>query len=258
VGTSSCSFTVDVTGPAEYTIDCGSAEIFGNYLEGVELTADNEVTIDVNVTVIGGYNITGTINGMTFSAAGNFTTTGLSTVTLQADGIPVAAGDFNVPLTGGTAGCNFALTVNAGFLPATGTWEFTVGGTTYSGIINGYVPESNGPYLVFYFIGENNNGDLFDMILADANASITATETYSFVTNQAGSNTGLFQFLAGGSATTEYYADPSLTNNTLVATVNTHNIGSNPKVLEGIFAGNVLDENDVVRAITNGKFTVNY
>ena len=121
VGTSSCSFTVEVTGPAEYTIDCGSAEIFGNYLEGVELTADNEVTIDVNVTVVGGYNITGTINGMTFSAAGNFTATGLNTVTLQADGIPVAAGNFNVPLTGGTAGCNFALTVNAGFLPATGT-----------------------------------------------------------------------------------------------------------------------------------------
>jgi hypothetical protein len=258
VGTSSCSFTVDVTGPAEYTIDCGSAEIFGNYLEGVELTADNEVTIDVNVTVVGGYNITGTINGMTFSAAGNFTATGLNTVTLQADGIPVAAGDFNVPLTGGTAGCNFALTVNAGFLPATGTWEFTVGGTTYSGIINGYVPESNGPYLVFYFIGENAGGDLFDMILADANATITATETYSFVTNQAGLNTGLFQFLMGGAGTTEYYADPSLTNNTLVATVNTHNVGSNPKVLEGTFAGNVLNENDVVTAITNGKFTVNY
>ena len=257
VGTSSCSFTVDITGPAEYTIDCSSAQVLGIYLEGVELIDGNEVVIEVDVTTLGGYNITGTINGMTFSAAGNFTQTGSNTVTLQGDGIPVAAGDFNVPLTGGTTNCSFPLTVNAGFVPATGTWEFTVGATTYSGTINGYLPDTDGTYLGFYFIGENASGDLFDMVLADANANITASETYNFAATQAGTNFGLFQFLRT-SGTTEYYADPSLTNNTLVATVNTHNIGSNPKVLEGIFAGNVLDENDVVRAITNGKFTVNY
>jgi hypothetical protein len=115
-GTTSCSFSVDVTGPAVYTIDCAGAIVNGTYKQGTPLNAGNTITLPVTVTTIGGYSITGTINGMTFSASGTFTSTtpSVQNVTLTAAATsPTAAGTFYLPLTGGTAGCSVSITVSA-------------------------------------------------------------------------------------------------------------------------------------------------
>jgi hypothetical protein len=259
LGSSSCSFTIDVVGPAVYTIDCGTANVTGQYVADAELDASHNVIIDVNVTTIGGYNITGTINGMTFSAAGDFTSTGIQPVTLIANGIPANEGDFDVPLSGGTAACSFPVTVEPAGSNVSGTWQFTMGGTTYSGIINGLEieqPTTDVPFYLFYFYGENAAGELFDMILADFNSNIVAGEEYNFAALTG--NSGAFQFLYANSASS-VSADPSTTTATLKATISSHNTTSNPKVLTGTFGGNVInDQDNSVRAITNGQFTVNY
>jgi uncharacterized protein (TIGR02145 family) len=59
------------------------------------MTAGNSVedvsqTLQVNVTSIGTYSINSISNGVTFSASGTFTTTGLQTILLAATGTPVA------------------------------------------------------------------------------------------------------------------------------------------------------------------------
>jgi hypothetical protein len=110
-GSSNCSFTVPVQGPGGYTINCGSAAINGTYTQGVALTAANSVDIGVNVTTLGSFTIVGTVNGMTFSKTGTFAATGNQTINLIASGTPTASGPFNVPLTGGTTPCSFAITV---------------------------------------------------------------------------------------------------------------------------------------------------
>jgi hypothetical protein len=107
---------VNVVGPATYTIDCTGATVNGTYKQGTPLNAGNTITLPVTVTAIGGYSITGTINGMTFSASGTFTSTtpSVQNVTLVAGTTsPTAAGTFNLPLTGGTAGCSVPITVSA-------------------------------------------------------------------------------------------------------------------------------------------------
>lgn len=110
-GSTSCSFPVTVTGPATFTVDCGTAAVQGTYTQGVALDATNKVNLNVTVVAAGGYMITGTVNGMTFAHTGNFPAPGPQTITLAATGTPAAAGTFNVPLTAGTAPCNFSVTV---------------------------------------------------------------------------------------------------------------------------------------------------
>jgi hypothetical protein len=116
VGTAGCTFTVTVTGPAVFTLSgapaaCTVATISGTYTAGTSLAAANTVTVQVNVTVVGAYNITTTAGGMTFSKSGIFSATGVQTVTLNGTGIPTTAG-VNT-FTVGTAGCTFSITVTA-------------------------------------------------------------------------------------------------------------------------------------------------
>lgn len=135
-GASSCSFPVTVTGPATFTVNCGTASVQGTYTEGVALGAGNTVNISVNVTAVGGYTITGTINGMTFSHSGSFTTTGAQTITLAGTGTPTAAGTFNVPINSGSTPCTFPVTVAPGtpaasdYFPRTvaSNWSYEVDG----------------------------------------------------------------------------------------------------------------------------------
>lgn len=61
----------------------------GFYKSGVVLNSTNTVTLKVNVTSIGTYNIfTNTINGYSFSKSGSFTTTGTQNIVLNGSGTP--------------------------------------------------------------------------------------------------------------------------------------------------------------------------
>jgi uncharacterized protein (TIGR02145 family) len=65
-------------------------------VQGVAAPTTATVTLVANVTSVGSYTIsTNTLNGVTFSKSGTFSSTGAQTVTLTPSGTPIAAGNFN-------------------------------------------------------------------------------------------------------------------------------------------------------------------
>ncbi|HMI79241.1 MAG TPA: hypothetical protein VK484_10620, partial [Ferruginibacter sp.] len=113
-----CSFPLTVVSPAAYTLggaggNCTGYVLSGIYAEGITLTSANTAVIDVNVTAIGGYNISSTtVNGIKFSASGNFTVVGPQTVTLTGTGTPTAGVNLVFPVTGGATTCSISLSVS--------------------------------------------------------------------------------------------------------------------------------------------------
>jgi len=124
-GGSSCSFPLSVvtTGvPATYVLESGGgycvAQISGDYTAGTPLTSSNTVAIRIFVRDLGVYTIaTATVNGVYFSASGEFTNTGMQFVTLNGVGTPSIVGTYTLkpeivgptPIGGET--CDFDLPV---------------------------------------------------------------------------------------------------------------------------------------------------
>lgn len=97
---------------------CMVSNTAGNYVAGVALDISNTVTIGVNVTTLGTYNITTTVsNGITFSGTG-VVQAGATTITLTGAGIPATTGPTNVIVTVGSSTCSFTVTVT-GTTPVT-------------------------------------------------------------------------------------------------------------------------------------------
>ena len=101
------------------TIDevyCDDIRVFGNYIEGVEMTMNERINIPVEVTKIGSYDITVTVmnngvdNGYMFIGSGTFMYTGRQTITLTAQGTPQAA-HFN-PTPPPAVGDNILIHIN--------------------------------------------------------------------------------------------------------------------------------------------------
>ncbi len=122
--TSTCTFNVTVlpsggSTAAVFTLNgvpgtCSGAISNGTYIAGTVLNATNTVTLNVSVLTAGTYSVTSNaMNGFSFSATGNFTTTGVQTITLSGNGIPTAAGPFNFTATAGISTCTFSITVVA-------------------------------------------------------------------------------------------------------------------------------------------------
>ncbi|KAA9037182.1 hypothetical protein FW778_17290 [Ginsengibacter hankyongi] len=101
---------------AEYTIEgspaeCAPVVLSGTYTEGITVDSSNNLQVTVDVTLAGGYNIfTTPVNGISFSATGNFTDTGKQVVTLACTGTPAAVGSFVIKIPG-DKGCDFSLNV---------------------------------------------------------------------------------------------------------------------------------------------------
>ena len=91
--------------------DCNLVTVTGNYIAASALTSANTLAgLQVNVTSPGIYYLsTVPNNGISFTASGTFTTTGLQTVTLTGSGTPITSGTFNY--SPGNNGCSFAITV---------------------------------------------------------------------------------------------------------------------------------------------------
>jgi len=110
-------------GSAVYTLqsngtDCMNAIPAGTYTQGVVLTSANKITIQVNVTKVGTWNVTtSSVAGFSFSGSGTFTATGVQSITLTASGTPNASGSQVFPVTVGTSSCSFTITVAAGTNP---------------------------------------------------------------------------------------------------------------------------------------------
>lgn len=116
-----CSFTVQVadpqTIPSDFTLagapaDCLNAVVNGSYIEGTALSNINTVTISVHVNSIGTYTLkTDTLNGISFSKSGVFTSTGDQQVTLQGSGTPGTPHMLNFRLKGGLSSCGIPVAV---------------------------------------------------------------------------------------------------------------------------------------------------
>lgn len=103
-------------GPASFTLagaggGCTAPAISGDYVIGTLLTSANSVTLTVNVSAIGVYNITTTTKqGMTFSGSGSLTAIGSQTIQLNGTGTPIGtAGAISFPVTAGATTCNFTI-----------------------------------------------------------------------------------------------------------------------------------------------------
>ena len=140
LGTSGCSFSVTVTGaittPAVFSFNggtgaCPSAIVSGTFTAGTAVTAANTVTVQVNVDSIGIYAVsTSSVNGLSFSASGSFTFTGVQTITLTGAGTPASAGTYD--FTPAAGACTYSVivddgTVSAGLL----FYDITVNGVQY-------------------------------------------------------------------------------------------------------------------------------
>lgn len=139
-----CTVDIHVEGsvvpPAAFTLDnaagvCSGALVNGTYSTGIALGADNTATLSVNVTTIGTYSIsTNTVNGITFSKSGTFTTTGAQTIILTASGIPTAATANNYTATIGASTCTFSVTA---ITISTATFTLGGAGSTCTGALAG-------------------------------------------------------------------------------------------------------------------------
>ena len=149
-----CNFfiTVQQSAPevARFTLSgapgsCTDFKINGTYTSGTTLiSAYNSVELMVEVTTIGTYNIsTDTIDGISFSAAGDFTKTGTQKVTLQGSGSPDQADNLTFMPNTGSSTCGFDLTVVTAGPPATYVLE-----SNFDGSCTGYSVSGN------YFSGE--------------------------------------------------------------------------------------------------------
>ncbi|MEI9947294.1 MAG: hypothetical protein WDN26_24170 [Chitinophagaceae bacterium] len=245
-GTSTCSFAIAVVGPATFLVSCATAVVTGTYEEGVALSAGNTVNIDVNVTAIGGYSVTGTINGMTFSNSGNFTTTGPHTITLQGTGTPVADGAFNVPVTGGTGSCNFPVTVDPGAAPSDLNWKFTQG-SLFQGPTTGATEASFGGSSAVSLSGTNTAGDwTFLLVLNRPGAMQTGAFNSNSITNGA-----LFTIINTTTAQTVYSASFGDGTNFVVNITKYDTVND---IIEGNFSGTVKNTAGATVTITGGTF----
>ncbi|WP_460560633.1 hypothetical protein [Ferruginibacter profundus] len=174
--------------------DCINFTIDGNYYVGIATTTANTVTMHVNVSKPGSYAInTNTANGITFSDAGSFTTTGQHTVVLLAKGTPVRAESTAFVPNTGTVTCNFYLTVAPLPPPA----AFTLSGA----------PGACAPVTVngFYILSKPLDGANTVVIQADVGSTgsyTIATNTVngmSFTASGVFSSTGLQNVLLRGS-----------------------------------------------------------
>jgi hypothetical protein len=127
---SSCSFSVPVQSGeplATYVLQsgigpsglvCSPQSIQGTYTAGVLLNSSNTITITPYATLPGNYTIsTNRLNGVIFSASGNFPTSGTYSVLLTGNGTPMASGTFSFtpqiigPSPLGGASCDVSVSV---------------------------------------------------------------------------------------------------------------------------------------------------
>ncbi|MBK9571001.1 MAG: hypothetical protein IPO53_14540 [Chitinophagaceae bacterium] len=119
--TTFCDIQVTVlpagSGPAVFTLagapaTCTTPVIAGTYATGNPLIPTNTVTLNVNVTTAGTYNVSTApaVGGMTFSGTGSLTT-GAQTIVLTGTGTPTVGGNNTIPVTVGASTCSFVINV---------------------------------------------------------------------------------------------------------------------------------------------------
>lgn len=113
-------------GKALFTFECAKITAGGNYITSEELNGSHFITIkDVNITKPGSYTIVAKStpsNGYSFIGEGTFTSTGLQTIRLYAQGVPNSSktDTFNINSSGDNNQTN--CTVDISVQPSNGTY----------------------------------------------------------------------------------------------------------------------------------------
>jgi hypothetical protein len=191
-------------GTAVYTLvgaggNCTGPVINGSYVAGNAIRSSNNILLQVDVTTIGTYAVSTNIsNGVQFSAAGNFTVTGIQTIKLIGSGIPVSAGTFpyNPPIG---LGCTFFVTFSA---PGEQTATFKLEGDP--GSCSNFV--SNGTYASGISLIGNNTAEVYVNVTSVGAYSIN-TDTLdgiSFSKSGKFTATGIQKVILQGTGTPSY------------------------------------------------------
>lgn len=105
--------------PAVYSVGSPNGACVSNplpimYTAGIPLGFTDVVAITVTVTSLGSYQIgTTSVNGITYTASGIFTSLGAQSVVLNGSGTPLNVGVFTISIPGsGGLGCSFNITVS--------------------------------------------------------------------------------------------------------------------------------------------------
>ena len=102
--------------------DCSSGTLSGTYQQGIAMNSTNTKVLTVNVTQIGAWSLSSnTVNGVSWSGSGIFTTTGSQTITVTASGTPTASGSFSYIYNIGGNTCTGSIT----FAPSGGVATIT-------------------------------------------------------------------------------------------------------------------------------------
>ncbi len=172
-----CSASIFVsaaaTNPAVFTLGgpggCNGTTT-GTYFVGVSLDSTYTITLTVNVTSPGTYNInTGNnINGINFSDTGTFYSTGVQAITLYGSGAPIADGAYTFQAQGGGAvACTFVINV----FPRNAAYTFTGAPGNCTGV------QVAGSYMSGTALNTQNTVVI--------NVNVTSTGPYSITTNPA-------------------------------------------------------------------------
>lgn len=122
-------------GKAVFTVDCSSSKAMGSYVKGKELTNSNYLSIAVNITKVGNYAISGTTtNGYNFYGTGVFLNTGVQTIQIPGQGIPLNIQTDNITLeaNGAEVSCSPAISISV--LSPAATYTMSCGSATVSGV----------------------------------------------------------------------------------------------------------------------------
>lgn len=247
---------------------CTSASVNGSYTAGTALSSSNTVQIQVNVATTGAFSIsTNSVNGLSFSQSGTFSTTGVQNVILQGSGTPTASGTSTYSVSFGSSTCSFPVTINASSGgTSTGTttpgpyyWQFTEGSNTYQGTVDesdAVMTVTSAAGITFsslHIFGFSPTRDsVFQLTIVDMNGNIQTNETYnsSSQTNNSGG-------IAFDSPYEHYGATTVTAGVNILVKVTSHD--PNAKIIQGTFSGTVLNDTDPgVKTITNGQFKFKY
>lgn len=262
--TSVCTFSIAVSDSAGgekavYSLagspgNCADFKVNGSYQEGTPLDTANKVSIQVNVADTGRFSIyTDLTNGMTFTAQGSFSKTGLQTVTLQGSGTPATAGTNKVPINAGGTTCSFNVAVSSFKPPAPDSaWQFTEGRKFYHGFIDSafthIVPElDSATVLSFYGYSYTGTDTLFQLDILLEGTSIQ-TGTY----NTDSANADFYLYNRDTSLAPVYEAYYTITPEVNIEII-ISSYNRVTKIVRGTFSGTAVNASGQKVTITGGK-----
>lgn len=279
-GDNGCTFSVTVAantggsgGTATYSLSggissCTGALVAGTFTAGTATSSGNTVVLNVTVDKVGTYNIsTNSVNGITFTRTGSFTTTGAQTITLTASGTPTSAGTF--AFKPGANGCSFDVTVagSGGGNPGGGSGNFLK--CKINGVLTNFNVKLGGLYVV-----PPSAGIPYGVTVSGTNSDVAGSkeELWVSVSNPTAPNTGIYNNKTFSSGATDrgcgiglyptgfpnlYWGSSAFNANT--SSVNISSVTTSSAA--GTFEGTIYEQNGLgpsTKLVTQGEFKITY